>query len=342
MKQFRVNIGLPAGLVLALAAASAPAADYERGLDAFARGDVEAAYGEFATLADEGHPEAQYSLAMLYLKSDPPQYARAIPWLEASAQAALSDSQYMLGMLALYGVGMAKDTGQGMHWLELASNQGNADAKALLGELEQARLREAESERRKAELARDLQAELANAKAAEQALQDRLAKSRQREKSLATEQQSLKNARAKDAETRAKLQRDQMRLEQELVELQALLAEAERVREAQQQAAKPAPVVEQAAPAPSALYDPPGQAVVSGKVLEILPDGVLLTDVTRRIQGRDEPFPDGLVVFLNLAATEGLSQGQKVIYPAEPATPYRYKLESGATGRIRAYRVVGE
>jgi len=337
-----VNIGLLAGLVLALAAAAAPAADYERGLDAFARGDVATAYREFATLANEGHPEAQYSLAMLYLKGDPPQYARAIPWLEASAQAALPDSQYMLGMLALYGVGMAKDTAQGMHWLKLASSQGNADAKALLGEIKQARLRQAESERRKAELARDLHAELEKAKAAEQALQSRLAKSRQREKTLASEQQSLKNARAKDAETRAKLQRDQMRLEQELVELQALLAEAERVGEAQEQAAKSEPVVERAAPAPSALDDVPGKAVVSGKVLEILPDGVLLTDVTRQVQGRDEPFPDGLVVFLNLAATESLSEGQQVIYPAEPATPYRYKLESGATGRIRAYRVVGE
>jgi hypothetical protein len=69
---------------------------------------------------------------------------------------------------------------------------------------------------------------------------------------------------------------------------------------------------------------------------------VLLADVTRRVQGRSEPFPDGLVVFLNLAATDGLSEGQEVAYPAEPATPYRYKYESGATGRIRAYRVIGK
>ena len=199
-----------------------------------------------------------------------------------------------------------------------------------------------ESERRKAGLARDLQAELEKAKAAEQVLQDRLAKSRQREKTLATEQQSLENARGKDAETKAKLQREQMRLEQQVVELQARLAEAERVGEARKQAPKPEPVVEQTAPAASALGDAPGKATVSGEVLEILPDGVVLTDVTRRDQGRDEPLPDGLVVFLSLAATEGLREGQEVVYPAEPTTPYRYKLESGATGRIRAYRAVGE
>ena len=83
-------------------------------------------------------------------------------------------------------------------------------------------------------------------------------------------------------------------------------------------------------------------AEVAGKVAEILPDGILLTDVSRRVQGRSEPFPDGFVVFLNLAATDGLSEGQKVAYHAEPATPYRYKYESGATGRIRAYRVIGK
>ena len=88
---------------------------------------------------------------MLYLKNDPPEYARAIPWLEKSARRGLPESQYMLGMLSLYGVGMTKDTKQGMQWLTLASDQDNEDAHALLDQLKQARLREAESARRKAE-----------------------------------------------------------------------------------------------------------------------------------------------------------------------------------------------
>ena len=100
--------------------------------------------------------------------------------------------------------------------------------------------------------------------------------------------------------------------------------------------------MEEAAQAKSAVEDALGEAVVAGTVVEILPDGVLLTDVSRGVQGRSEPFPEGLVVFLNLATTDGLSEGQEVAYPAEPATPYRYKYASGATGRIRAYRVIEE
>lgn len=326
-------------LCLALLTLPVSAADYALGLVAFERGDVATARREFSALAEEGHPAAQYSLAMLYLKSDPPEYARAIPWLEKSARRGLPESQYMLGMLSLYGVGMAKDTKQGMQWLTLASDQDNEDAQALLDQLRQARLREAESERRKAEQARDLRAELENAKATEQSLQKRLSQSRQREKRLASDRKTLEKARASDARAKETLRREQARLKAEMEVLRARLAEAERARAAQP-AAKDDVVVVEAARAEAVVEDPPGEAVVAGKVVEILPDGVLLTDVSRRAHGRSEPFPEGFVVFLNLAATDGLSEGQAVAYPAEPATPYRYKYASGATGRIRAYRVV--
>ena len=247
----------------------------------------------------------------------------------------------MLGMLSLYGVGMAKDTRQGMRWLTLASGQDNEDAQALLERLNQARRREAESERRKAEQARDLRAELDQAKATEQSLQKRLSQSRKREKRLASERETLEQARASDVRAKESMRRQQARLQAELEALRSRLAEAEDARGAQP-AAKDDIAVAEAARAEPVLEDAPGQAVVTGKVVEILPDGVLLTQVSRRAQGRSEPFPEGFVVFLNLAATDGLSEGQEVAYPAESASPYRYKYASGATGRIRAYRVIGE
>ena len=79
------QIHLPLALCLALLASPVPAADYALGLIAFDRGDIASAQREFSALAAQGHPAAQYSLAMLYLKSAPPEYARAIPWLEKSA-----------------------------------------------------------------------------------------------------------------------------------------------------------------------------------------------------------------------------------------------------------------
>ena len=48
-KQFRRKLGL-AGMILALAS-SVPAADYEEGLDAFARGDVASAFRESRIVA---------------------------------------------------------------------------------------------------------------------------------------------------------------------------------------------------------------------------------------------------------------------------------------------------
>ena len=85
-----------------------------------------------------------------------------------------------------------------------------------------------------------------------------------------------------------------------------------------------------------------GEAIISGKVSEVLPDGVLLTHVSRRIDGREEVFPEGSVVFLGLMDSGELTEGQKVIYSAESVTAYRYRLESGATAYIPAYRVFVE
>jgi hypothetical protein len=330
-------------LCLALVASPVPAADYALGLAAFHRGDIAVAHREFSALAEQGDPAAQYSLAMLYLKGKQPNYARAIPWLQKSAGSGLPDSQYMLGMLSLYGVGMAKDTERGMLLLEQASDQGNEHAQALLGQLETARIREAESQRHKAQQARNLRAELNKAKASEQELQKRLARSRKREKSLASERATLNQARVSDSAAKDKMRQEQARLEAELKSLRLQLAEAERVREVQQAAKdeiKDEIVVAEMAEAQSVVEDAPGEAVVAGKVVEVLPDGVLLSGVSRRAHGRSEAFPEDFVVFLNLSATDGLSEGQEVAYAAEPAAPYRYKYESGATGRIRAYRAI--
>ena len=140
MRQLRLSFSV----LVALTLLSSPTlADYTLGLIAYDRGDIDSAQREFSALAEQGNPSAQYSLAMLYLKNDPPEYARAIPWLEKSTHRGLPESQYMLGTLSLYGVGTAKDTKQGMHWLTLASDQNNGDAQALLDQLIQARLREA-------------------------------------------------------------------------------------------------------------------------------------------------------------------------------------------------------
>ena len=325
------------------------AGDYALGLVAFDRGDIATAEREFSALAGEGHPQAQYSLAMLYLKSAPPDYARAIPWLEQSARSGLAESQYMLGMLTLYGVGTPKDARRGLRLLESASAQGDDNARVALEQIEKARLRAAESAERKARQAQTMRGELDKARAEERALRKRLAQSRQREKTLASERDSLRKARASEAREKEALERKRLELERELDALRAQLAQAERSRAELESAMQTAAADD----APSAIDKPaelkrepaelkPGEARVAGTVVEVLPDGVVLGEVSQQFRGRSEPLSDGLVVFVNVTSTEGLSKGQEVSYVAEPATPYRYRYESGATGRIRAFRALSE
>ena len=333
------------GLAVAWSMAHAAWADYGLGLAAFERGDVATAEREFLALAQQGYTNAQYSLAMLYLKADPPDYARARPWLERSADRGLPESQYMLGMLTLYGVGMAENAELGERWLERASQQGHEDAQALLAKLEQARRQQAAAEQRKAEQARKLRAELKRAEAAEQALKKQLAQSKQREMALASERQSLKKARMSDTKVKEQMRSEQARLEAALETLRVRLAEAEAERardEARGVVREDTALMTAPAATEPVREEMAGEGVLAGKVVEILPDGVLLAQVSRRVGGRSEPFPEDFVVFLNLATTDGLSEGQQVAYPAEPATPYRYKYESGATGRIRAFRALGK
>lgn len=335
-------------LILVLALSPVAAADYTLGLIAFDRGDIATAHREFSALAKQGDRAARYSLAMLYLKSDPPDYARARPLLEQSARQGLAESQYMLGLLSVYGVGGVKDQEQGLRWLESASSQGNEDAQALLDNIQSARLREAESARHKTEQASRLRADLESAKATEQALQKRLAKSKQREKVLESERATLRKARAKLEQDSQRMQRqrkqdaDRMRreraaLEAELIALRARVAESARADKPGSAAA----LVSAPAPASDAGAEPPGEVVVSGTISEILPDGILLTDVSRRLKGQGALVPEVFDVFVNLLATNGLSRGQDVAFVAEATTAYRYQTEGGAIGRVRAYRALG-
>ena len=242
----------------------------------------------------------------------------------------------MLGLLLVYGVGGAKDQKQGLHWLQLASRQGNEDAQALLADLQTARLRAAESERRKADQASHLRAELERAKASEQALQKRLAQSKQRQKALESERVTLSKARAQleqdSQRMRRELQQDADRvrrertaLEAELVALRARVAEGEQARKSEPPDATANDVAGESS----------GEIVVSGTILEILPEGVLLTDVSRRREGQGALVPEAFDVFVNLLATNGLARGQEIAFVAEPTIAYRYKTESGAVGRVK-------
>ena len=71
-------------VVLALPVA---AQDFEKGLEAYQRGDYETALREFRPLAEQGYAEAQYSLGLMYENGlgVPRSYAMAHKWFTLGA-----------------------------------------------------------------------------------------------------------------------------------------------------------------------------------------------------------------------------------------------------------------
>jgi hypothetical protein len=115
------------------AAPAAPAADLEPARDALRRHDYARAAGLLAPLAEAGHAEAEYQLALLYLPRTndvglPPDAPRACRLLVAAASAAHAKAAYALA--AQVEGGTCPDTGHSAaEWSSLATGAGHGGAR---------------------------------------------------------------------------------------------------------------------------------------------------------------------------------------------------------------------
>jgi uncharacterized protein len=116
-------------LPLLLAAAVLPAlADFHAGVDAFNKGDYTAAAKEWRPLAEEGEPEAQFNLGLLYLDGHgvPQSAAEAVNWFRRAAEQDYAQAQHNLGAMYGSGQGVKRDYIQAYKWLNLCAAKGNA------------------------------------------------------------------------------------------------------------------------------------------------------------------------------------------------------------------------
>lgn len=90
------------GLLIAISAGMlnlANAADFQKGLLAYFKGDYETAIGEWRPLAEEGVPEAQHHLGILYdngqgvFRDD----VEAVKWYRRAAEQGYASAQFNLG-----------------------------------------------------------------------------------------------------------------------------------------------------------------------------------------------------------------------------------------------------
>ena len=93
--------------------------------------DKKAAIGWYTQAATNGSTEVKTSLGCAYLSTG--DFTNAAKWLKQGAEAGDLKAQSNLGQLYLKGVGVAKDTAQGIKWARLAAEKGDPTAQSNLG-----------------------------------------------------------------------------------------------------------------------------------------------------------------------------------------------------------------
>ena len=120
-----MSAGVAVGLVLL--SSTAALADFQSGCTAFDRGDYAAAREQWAPLAEQGDPKAQFRLGCLYAfcQGVPEDYAFALRLYRQAAEQGDADAQNNLGGMYAEGLGVARDPVQAYMWLELAATAGH-------------------------------------------------------------------------------------------------------------------------------------------------------------------------------------------------------------------------
>ena len=83
-------------------------ADFQKGLDAYEKGDYATALREWQPLAEQGDATAQYNLGLMYFagKGVLQDYKEAVKWYRLAAEQGDADAQSNLGVMYVTGEGV--------------------------------------------------------------------------------------------------------------------------------------------------------------------------------------------------------------------------------------------
>ena len=106
-------------------------ADFQDGLEAYARGDYGNALLEWWPLAIQGNADAQLYLGVMYQNGSgsPQDFAEAAKWYRLAADQGNAKAQFNLGFMYDNGYGVPQDYVQAHMWWNLAASQGNEAAR---------------------------------------------------------------------------------------------------------------------------------------------------------------------------------------------------------------------
>ncbi len=103
--------------------------------DAYKISDYTTAFELFKKLAEQGDVEGQYSLGVMHSNGDgvPQDYKQAVHWYTKAAEQDQSEAQYGLAIMYISGNGVKQDYKQAVHWYTKSAEHGYADAQMMLG-----------------------------------------------------------------------------------------------------------------------------------------------------------------------------------------------------------------
>ena len=111
---------------------------FDKGANAYKRGDYETALAVFRPLAESGDAKAQSILGLMYSYGEgvPVDYREAARWYKRAADQSSSVAQYNLGMLYAEGKGVSQDKERAIEWLTRAADSGHFRARSELARLD--------------------------------------------------------------------------------------------------------------------------------------------------------------------------------------------------------------
>ena len=110
-------------------------ADMKAGIAAYRAGDYKTALAEFSALAEAGDPNAQFSLAVLYLSGRGVErdVAKALDLHRKAADQGLVAAEHGLGVFYYQGMGVKQDYAEALKWFGRAAAKGFAESEFNLG-----------------------------------------------------------------------------------------------------------------------------------------------------------------------------------------------------------------
>ena len=108
--------------------------DFQKGMEAYNKGDYATALKEWKPLAEGGDTDAQYNLGIMYDNGQGvlQDYKTAAKWYILSAEQGNAEAQYNLGVMYALGQGVIEDKVYAHMWGNILNSNGHEDGKKIM------------------------------------------------------------------------------------------------------------------------------------------------------------------------------------------------------------------